>query len=176
MKFEANGVNPILSNTPNWVWVLLAALVVLGLAQVPSRRVSAPVVLILPVAIIASTAFALLAAFGPEIQVAIFGVCAVLAGVALNALVLHSPRNVTWDAATGRYYVPGSWLPLVLILVIFAARFAVGMARATKPELVATPAFVIAVCVVLGVCCGIFVARAAKIFGARSAATSPRMS
>ena len=165
----------ILVNTPIWVWVLLAALIALGLAQVPDRRVGIAVIPVLPIVIFASTAFALLAAFGPEPMVAVFAICAALAGYGVNSFGLRSPRGVSWDATARQFHVPGSWLPLLLILLIFACRFAVGVAKATNPSLANAPGFAIAIAVVLGACCGVFVSRAMVVLRARST-TSRHMS
>ena len=160
----------ILTNTPLWVWGLLAALVALGAAQIPERRVSLSVVLVLPIAVVLVSAFALLAAFGPEPMVGALTALSALAGLVVNKAWIRSPREVRWDATARQFVVPGSWLPLVLILAIFACRFAVGVAKATNPGVAGTTEFLTAICVITGVCCGIFLSRAANVLAMRSSA------
>ena len=157
----------IFANTPPWVWGLFAALAAMGAAQIPDRRVSLSVVLVMPIAVVLTSVFALFAAFGPEPVAAMLAAAAAIAGIGVNKLWLGAPRGVRWDAAVRQFVVPGSWLPLVLILVIFACRFVVGATKATNPLLAGTAGFMTAVCGATGVCCGILLSRAANILATR---------
>lgn len=159
----------VVEQTPLWVWGLLASLIVLGLAQVPQRRVGRATVLVLPVAVLAVSAFALLAAFGPEPGAVVIATLAALFGFMLNDHVVRSPRNVRPAGDTGEFVVPGSWLPLLMIIAIFASRFAVGLARATDPAFAASWSFLTLVCGVTGISCGVLMSRAARVLASRAA-------
>src|SRR5438874_10193438 len=62
--------------------------------------------------------------------------------------------------------VPGSIVPLLLMLAIFAVRFVVGAVGAVAPALAAQPPFIAIVAAALGLASGLFAARAWRILRA----------
>ena len=45
-----------------------------------------------------------------------------------------APSGSRFNAQTQQYFVPGSWLPLALMMAVFAAKFALAMSLSLKPE------------------------------------------
>jgi hypothetical protein len=64
-----------------------------------------------------------------------------------------------YNAGTDRFEVPGSWLPLVLLLTIFWTRFAIGVANARFPAISGTFVFLAITSFILGASGGAFAAR-----------------
>ncbi|MEI8325617.1 MAG: DUF6622 family protein, partial [Betaproteobacteria bacterium] len=61
-------LNQILSNTPRWVWVLLLALLGLGLSQAVTRSASLKRITILPLVLVGLSLSGTLSAFGADPQ------------------------------------------------------------------------------------------------------------
>src|SRR5262249_44931036 len=115
----------ILLNAPLWAWLVLAGLIVLGGLQTLPRRMPLAAILILPAAMAALSLYSVGVSFADH--VASFGAWSsgALAALVLNGMMLRSPGGVRYDADTRRFELPGSFIPLALMLVIFATRFAI---------------------------------------------------
>jgi hypothetical protein len=152
----------ILRNTPLWVWGVLAVLLVLGLAQARNRKVSRQLILLLPATMIPLSLYGVAASFGVDLGA--LGAWAIGLGAALmlNGLVFLGPRGVRYDAVDGRFEVPGSWVPLMLMLAIFSTRFVFAVTKALNPSIVGTATFIGSVSVILGFCSGLFLSRAIR--------------
>jgi uncharacterized membrane protein len=159
---QAGMVAQILSRTPLWVWGLLAGLVVLGLTQVRRREAGLPRVTILPVAMAALSLSGIVSAFGAAPAVlSAWLVAAVLAA----ALVMRRavPAGTTFDAGTRRFTLPGSWVPLLLILGIFVTKYAVNVATAMQPGLKLEPLFALGITTLYGIFSGLFAGRTLRL-------------
>lgn len=160
----------ILSRTPLWVFALFAALVALGVLQSRTREVGRMRVLLLPAVFLPLSLWGVWNAFGAQA----LAFAAWLAGLGA-ALLLHRvgrpPRPAASSAATGRYRVEGSWIPLALMMVIFFARYAIAVATAIRPELSANPLFFAAAGFAYGLFSGTFLARALRILARGASAT-----
>lgn len=123
----------ILQHTPPWVWGLLAALVALGLAQLRQRRVAPLRLLILPAVLLGLGLWSMGGVFLQLPLVALAWLLALAAGATLG-WQLPRPAAARWLAEERRLLLPGSVLPLFVILVIFGLRYASGVAMALHPE------------------------------------------
>jgi hypothetical protein len=123
----------ILRYTPTWVWGLLAALVALGLLQTRPRRVARAQLLALPLALLALGLWSLLPAFTSQPLAALFWALG-LAGFTALGRRLPRPAQARWLSGPQRLQLPGSWVPMGLILAIFCLRYATGVSLALHPE------------------------------------------
>src|SRR3954463_3564604 len=122
----------IFKRTPVWVYVLFVALLYLGAAQVRTRRIRLAPLLLLPAVMLAFSFYGLFASFGDRALA--FGPWFVTAIATTLALVVGGyPRGAT--RVEGGYVVPGSWLPLALILAIFFSRYAITVMLAMDPSI-----------------------------------------
>ncbi len=153
-------VRGILQNTPVWVWGIFVLLLVLGLMQTRTRSVSRALVFALPVVMIPLSFSTIATTFGIKALPVISWAIGVAASLALNSFVFRAPSGVRFQS--GKFEIPGSWIPLILMMTIFLARFVVGVTRAVNPALVGTDAFAAIVSAILGFCSGLFAARAIK--------------
>jgi hypothetical protein len=124
----------ILAHTPKWVWLLLAALVVLGLLQSRTRQVTPARLFALPLALCALGLWTVWPVFASLPLVDLSWVTAVVAGASLR-LRLAKPSLAKWSADGKHLHLPGSWGPLVLMMSVFLLRYASGVAQAMHPEL-----------------------------------------
>ena len=148
----------IMSNVPVWVWVLLVALVALGLIQTRTRQMSTARAFLLPLGLMALSLSGVVSNFGAKPMPLAAWLVALVAST-LAAKAAGAWQGATWSAATSRFQVPGSWLPLALILSIFVVKFYVGVNVAMHPELRSDTQFSLIVCLVYGVFSGVFFAR-----------------
>ena len=159
-------IMPILRNTPTWVWGLLATLLALGMSHVRTRNVSATRMALIPVAMTGLSLWGTISAFGSSPQ---FGYVLLVwaASMALMAGLIGTqaaPRGARYIAATRSFNVPGSWLPLALILGIFMTKYIVGVELAMKPTLAQDGQYTLIVGALYGLFSGSFTGRAARLW------------
>lgn len=122
----------IAGGAPTWVWALLVALVALGVRRLRTREVPIAVALLPSIAFLVwslAGAVGLARLSGTGTAALAWGGGALL-GIA-STRFLAEPRGRRLPG--GRVLLPGSWQPLALYLVIFAARFACGAWAAIRP-------------------------------------------
>lgn len=155
----------LIQHTPAWVWVLFLALVYLGYLQSRTRAVPKARLFALPAAMLGLSLYSLFATFGAVP----LGLLAWLAGGTL-ALRLHRASGQRTAASyapdTRLYTIRGSWVPLVLMLAIFFARYAVAATVAIDASLREANGLVVAAGLVYGFLSCTFFARARAVLRA----------
>ena len=157
----------ILQHTPTWVWAVFAALTTVGLAQTRARDVSLLRVTILPLVLVALSLSGVFSAFG-HAPIALGGWAAGLGVVLTFAREAVAVRGASWSPRSGTLQVPGSWLPLALMLALFAIKYVVGVSVALHPQLRTDALFAGLCSLAYGSFSGLFLARALSM---RSLAT-----
>ena len=152
----------ILQHTPVWVWGLFAALVAIGFSQTHDRDVSVFRLTALPLLLVALSLSGVLRAFG-HMPIAFAGWGAGLA-FALGFVRQHmAVRGAAWLRDTQRIRVPGSWLPLGLIVGLFTVKYLAGASLAMVPALASEPVFAGGCSLLYGLFSGLFLARALSL-------------
>jgi len=113
----------IVQHTPLWVWGLLAVLVALGLSQVRTREVSMVRMTILPLVLLALSFSGVVSTFAHATIAILAWAVGVTAAIALGRPFMKV-RGASWSSETGLLHVPGSWLPLALIVILFLIKYA----------------------------------------------------
>jgi hypothetical protein len=149
----------ILQHTPIRVWALLGALIALGLTQARDREIGLLLVTILPLAMVAVSASGVLSAFG-HFPVALGGWATGLAAALSLARNAVAVRGARWSTETGLLHVPGSWLPLALIVGLFWIKYIAGVSMAINPALALDARFAGPCSLAYGAFSGLFLARA----------------
>jgi Family of unknown function (DUF6622) len=155
------------AGTPMWVWGLFVALVALGLSQARTRTVSEARLAAGPLAMAAYSLYGVALAFGWSLA----GVAAWaggLAAVIIAARALKRPAGARYLPESRRFQVPGSWIPLALILVIFLVRYLLAVSMAIDPSLHQATGFALGASLAYGLLGGIFPARALRVWSKRS--------
>ena len=153
----------ILANTPRWVWILLLALLWLGWTQSVTRTASLQRITLMPVAMTGLSLLGTVTAFGaaPWVLMAWLG-----AAGAAGTLVMQRPLpfGTHYNPLARRFTIPGTWVPLMLIMGIFLTKYGVGVATSLSPGLARNANFGVCVAAVYGTFSGIFLARAARLW------------
>ncbi|CAN7204379.1 hypothetical protein LJR168_003007 [Pseudoxanthomonas sp. LjRoot168] len=161
----------ILTHTPLWVFGLFFGLVYLGCLQSRTRQVSRGRLIVLPVAMLAWSLYSVWSTFDAHLTALTAWACAWVAVVAI-AMLRAPSRRVAYDASTKQFTVPGSWLPLALMMGIFFFKYAVAVVHAMTPGLLETTTAVVVVAGTYGLFSGLFMARALRVLGVMK---SPRL-
>ena len=152
----------ILINTPLWVWGLLAALLALGFSQARSRTAGLGRIILLPLGLGAFSLYGTVSAFGASPPV----IGSWLLATTLLLLIVTQiplPAGTHYDSARRQFQLPGSWVPMALIMGIFLTKYAVGVNLVMHPELKANASFILAIGTLYGVYSGIFAGRAVRL-------------
>ena len=126
----------MIAHIPHWVFAVLALLLALGLMQARTRLVAPALIRAVAFGLLAYSLWGVVGSFGLHAAV----VTAWLAGIGVSAVPGRSafaPRGMSFDAATSKVRVPGSWLPLVLLMGIFGLKFGVGYAAGSGSPIAA---------------------------------------
>jgi hypothetical protein len=153
----------IISNTPKWVFALFAALLWLGLNQLLTRRLGLSRIALLAAGMAAFSFYGTVSAFS-AVPTALF---AWLAGAVAVLLILFNrpvPAGTAYDAASRRFTVPGSAVPLALMMGIFFTKYAVGVALGMHLAQANDVSFALTVSALYGAFSGVFAARAARLW------------
>jgi hypothetical protein len=148
----------ILRRTPGWAFVLFFVLLAVGYLQSKGQVVKRGRVAVLPVAMIVLSLYGVMSAFGNS-SVALVSWTAGAGIAGWVGVLLGIPRGVRYSRAAGAFSVPGSWLPLALMMAIYFTRYATAVVLARQLPVAGEPAFVGSVGLCYGACSGLFLAR-----------------
>ena len=153
-------ISQVLKNTPVWVWAILVTLIVLGANQLRTRVVSRYSVLIAPVAFLL---VGMLAAGRGSVGLAAWAL-ALLAAAAFTFFVWRPTAGARYTPSTDRLNLPGSVIPMLLMLAMFLLNYVINVAHAINPALRAELPWQVGPAIILGALSGVFIGRAATLF------------
>jgi len=145
----------ILSHTPIWVWALLAFLIYRGLMALRPREVSPSRMLVIPLVFLVWGLSGLLGADGVGAELALFA-GGLLVGLACGRGLASLSPAPRWSRATGLLAMPGSPIPLILIVVAFATKYVGTVALALNPDIAVHAEIAAAMAAVGGLFAGLF--------------------
>ena len=177
----------IIKRTPVWVWGLLAALLALGVSQLRDRQLSLGRVIGVPIGMLGFGLYGLWSAFGNSAHLLAGAIVWLAASLMVSALVLWLPTGSgkrayrsneatgpRFNPATGQLSVPGSAMPLLLILGIFMTKYFAGVELGMNPNLASDAGFVMPIGFLYGAFNGVFAGQALRLVRlARQGASAP---
>jgi 4-amino-4-deoxy-L-arabinose transferase-like glycosyltransferase len=152
----------MLSHIPPWVFAILALLIYVGHRQTRPRQLLPRSVIGTALAMAGLSLWGVVTAFGLSPAPLLFWAI----GMSIANTVgrgLLAPSGMAFLPSSGRVQVPGSWLPLGLMLGIFSVKFVLGFAAGVGAPVVAQSASAAAVALALGMLSGGFSARALAV-------------
>jgi hypothetical protein len=162
-------VTQVVEHTPTWVWAILAALIALGGLQMRAHEVSRARLAMMPIGLGGFSLWGAASVFGMQAPVLAAWSVGVALALAAN-LALRWPLQVRYDAQRARFALQGSTLPLLLMLSVFAVRYAITVTLVFHPDWKTHAPFALAVSAAYGLLSGLYAARALRIL--RSAASA----
>ena len=155
-------IRQILINTPLWVWGLLAALLALGLSQTRNRSAGLLRVTLMPLGMGGLSLYSTISTFGASLIVLGSWLATALALV-LVVTQFPAPTGACYDRASRQFLLPGSWVPMALIMGIFLTKYAAGVSLAMRPELKSQANFSMAIVMLYSTFSGIFIGYALQL-------------
>ncbi len=153
----------ILIHTPVWVWLLLALLIGAGVLQMSARQVPLRRVASISGVFAVLSLAGVLSVFGPALAaLAAWGMAA--AASMWCVWRLAAPAGSRYDTPVRSLHIPGSSVPLLLMLGIFATKYAAGVSLALHPELAQQTLFAALTSALYGAFGGVFVGRALRLY------------
>ncbi|RYF55026.1 MAG: hypothetical protein EOO27_22150 [Comamonadaceae bacterium] len=159
---------PILERTPYWVWGVLAALIAFGISQLRPRRVSVARALGVPMAFKLLSVLGVMSAFKASenlgYALAIWSVIAVVSAALLAMLRPAPPAGTQYLTGAHKFELPGSTVPLLLVLGIFLTKYYVNVEATLQPEMKNDSGFVFIVASAYGLFSGVFAASSIRLW------------
>jgi hypothetical protein len=152
----------ILTNTPVWVWALLALLLFIGIRAL--RPATAPLwrMALLPSVFFVWGLSSLYQLHGLRYERLLPWVAALACGTVIG-LLMAGTQPIQADKTRHLVRTAGGPMTLVLILLIFATKYEFGYLHATRPDLFAEPRLWLTEIAVSGVISGMFIGRFAGL-------------
>jgi hypothetical protein len=144
------------ATVPLWVPALLLALLALGYRLSRARTVRPSALAAISAAMFGFSLYGVVSAFGAD-AVTLGVWLLAYTGAAVGGALCISPAGMTKVGSHVR--VPGSWWPMVLIMGIFTAKFALGYAASVHAAVLHNASFIVAMSAALGLLSGGFGAR-----------------
>ncbi len=158
----------IVQKTPYWVGGVLAALLALGTSQLFHRTAGLRRVLLMPLVMTGFSLFGLASAFAESAQIgAALGTWLVAAAtIAAGALWWQPgvPGATRYEPSTALFHLPGSAVPMALIVGIFLTKYGVGIELALQPALAHDGSFALQIAGLYGAFNGLFAARSLRLW------------
>lgn len=152
----------IVSHTPIWVIALFFVLLAFGLMQTRTRTVSRIPALLLPVGMIVLSLAGIKSSFGlTTIPLAAWGLAMAVATVVGYAF--FRDKRINREATGGKFFIPGSWVPLAVMMAIFFTKYVYAVMNAFNAEVISTPMFIGGLSAVYGMLSGYFSSRAVNL-------------
>jgi predicted small secreted protein len=149
---------PILKNTPWWVYVLLVYLIIMGLKATRARTIPMWKLFILPLIFTTMSVHTLMASFTINAFSLVTWIGAISIGVFFGWLQM---QRIKLEINREKHEVTlgGSWITLVLVLLIFATKYYFGYQMGMDPTLEYQTHFEFIVLAVSGIITGFFIGR-----------------
>ncbi|HEY6527288.1 MAG TPA: DUF6622 family protein [Cellvibrionaceae bacterium] len=148
----------ILSHTPYWVFGLFIALVLLGLQQRKNRRVKMPLAFLLPLGMMVLSLIGVFSSFGLSFTPVVIWVVGLSLAASITARIFPV-KGILYHAENNSFYIPGSAIPLLVIMAIFFTKYCVGVLHGMNPEALNSPTLKFLFALIYGLASGYFVGR-----------------
>ncbi len=150
----------ILTNTPVYVWAILAFLVYRGVLAARERDMTVTRMAIIPLVMLVLALQSIATQFG----MASVAMLAWLLGVAILTLqrLAFGRSGIVAVAGAGMVRLRGSWTPLAMMLTVFSIKYVLAVVLAIRPALAGQAVFALAACGLLGLCNGYFLGQLAR--------------
>lgn len=145
-------------HTPWWVYLLLVYLIIVGLKASKSRIIPFWKLFVLPTIFLSISIQNLTTIENIEYLSISSWIVAMLVGSLLGWWQVKR-LDIKIDKKSSLIQIPGSWDTLLVMLIIFVAKYYFGYEKATNPVLVAQLNFKVSMLALSGVCTGLFLGR-----------------
>ena len=159
----------IIQHIPPWVFLILAALLWLGISALKDRSVRWRVPVIVPIAMTFMAISSLVTQYWASdlLFPALLAWLLVCAFTAWQLAKRPLPEAIQFDLEAAKFHLPGSYVPLVLYMGIFGFKFMVGFMSGMRMPMVNNIEFVLGVSGIYGLFSGVFLSNAWRLIRLR---------
>jgi len=154
----------ILQHTPFQVWIILAILISFGISLSLPRRRTLRSAVVISVVMIAMSCYGVVAGFSHQAPALAAWATGVVASL-MHAHITNAWSGIRWTEKHRRLIIPGSWVPMILMMGLFAAKYIANVMLAMDQELKFDLGFMTLVGFSYGVFSGAFLARGVAMWG-----------
>lgn len=147
-----------LVHTPWWVYLLLAYLIKIDIQASKTRVASLKKLFILPTILLLMSIHTLITSFPINPFTLTIYIISILLGIALGFWQIYRLK-IKIDKKHMLIQLPGTWSTLIVVLIVFAAKYFFGYELAVDPNLVKQTDFEIIMLGISGILTGLFVGR-----------------
>jgi hypothetical protein len=155
-------ITQILIHTPLWVYGLFIALLFFGFQQTRSRTVNAYLAFMLPIGMIALSVSGISSSFGLKPVPLAMWALGLLTVTALGFIFFRDNR-ITFTPSSQTFFIPGSWIPFLVIMAIFFTKYVLAVMRAFDSEIVKSNVLIAMLSLAYGCFSGYFSSRAVNL-------------
>jgi hypothetical protein len=152
----------MLAHVPTWVYGVFAMLLALGLLFTRPRSMHPAVPSLMAAGFGCYSLYGVISSFGASPSNLVAWAIGMGLGTALSRPFV-GPNGLSRVAGSTKVLVLGSWVPLVLMMGIFAVKFFVGVVRGAHLPAGSHVWFAPTVCLILGLFSGAFAARGLNV-------------
>jgi len=152
----------IVQHTPVYVWAIFAGLFLIGLRRAVPHTMSQKHAAVWPLAMLGYAFYGVASSFGglaPAYLAWMGGVAVALIGT----LSLLRVRG-RYDASRRQYVLPGSLMPMAVMMTLFGLKYVAGVRFAIDPASHGDLAFALLMSTAWGLCSGAFLGRAVRLW------------
>lgn len=149
----------MLASIPFYVWPLFVLLLIVGIKARKTTKVSFKRLLLLPSMLFVWSVASFFVGYGDEYKIVALWALCLAVGIFLGFWHLQK-LGLRIDKENKSVVIPGSWVPLIISMVIFTSKFLIGLLSAVFPE-TADSALFLSLELTAGVMLGVFWGRAA---------------
>lgn len=153
-----NAIIAAATQTPWWVYLIFIVLIKRGITASKPQVVSMQKLIILPLVFIALSIHTVVTAFHVNSTIIGIWLVSILFGT-LAGWLLVCKHQFKVDKKNYLIQLPGSWVTLILILLIFASKYYFGYEISADPALLKQTGFEFSLLGVTGICTGLFIGR-----------------
>ncbi len=147
-----------LKNTPDWVYLLFAYLLIIGFRAVKTVKTHILILTILPVLFIAIFVQSLFSDVGVDTMTVSVGCLGLIIGATIGWMLVWQQKIVVENNSL-YLELPGNWHILLAIVIVFVAKFWFGYELARDPNLVTLTVTEAALFFIIALCSGLFVGK-----------------
>lgn len=152
----------IINNIPLFVWPLFVMLLIGGIKASKTNQMPLKLLMLIPAVFLSLSLFSFFGRYASEPLAIVLWILCLGAGSFIG--FSHIQRlELRFDKQKKMIELPGSWIPLLLSMSIFIAKFSVGMMRSLLPHLEGSILF-LGFELFSGIILGIFAGRAVSCF------------
>lgn len=155
-------LSQIITNTPIYVWAILAFLMYRGIKFAVDRELEIRAVVIIPMVMLALSAQGILSGFGTDPLVIVSWLLAMAVGAVVswngvtedNVRILKDKKQV---------FYRGSWAPLIMMMAVFVIKYIVNVALHINPGLHTNVQFAVISTALFGMFNGLFLGKMLRV-------------